>query len=508
MGSDDGTADAGAGPLADPSVSPAGGVKPFRRAGRTRSVAVAKPAVSADGDVFVDYDAALSYLNNRANFERVRQDRIASDQFKLDRMRALAAALGDPQESLIIVHVAGSKGKGSTCEMLASCLDACGYTAGIFTSPHLVDARERVRVGGEMVGRDAFAAAMVAVRDAERTIEPVHGACTFFEVITALSLLVFAQQAVDVAVLEVGLGGRLDCTNIVRPTVVGLTSIQLEHTQILGDTLELIAAEKAGIMKPGVVAITLPQEEGVLAVFRSCAAACGAKLKVLGDEVVYSCRFESAHGRGPHPRVCVGEEGRGFEHLSVPLLGEHQAANCGLVLAILCELRDRGFKLPERSVAAGLERTPRRGRLEQIHPSPRIIIDGAHTPESVRATLRAAGSHLKYDSMVVVFGCASDKDVPGMLRELARGADKIIFTRSSLNPRAMDPDELATRFAEFDEAPMAQTAPTLKEAINAAGRAVQPTDVVLILGSFYLAGEAKALFDEKRAARGTPGGRS
>jgi dihydrofolate synthase/folylpolyglutamate synthase len=348
---------------------------------------------------------------------------------------------------------------------------------------------------------------MEAIRDAERAIEAEHGACTFFEVITAMGLLVFARQAVDVAVVEVGLGGRLDCTNIVRPAVVGLTHIQLEHTQILGDTLELIAAEKAGIMKPGVVAITVPQADGVLAVFRDKASLTGARLKLLGEDVVYSCRFESAHGRGPHPRVCVGEEGQGFEHLSVPLLGEHQAANCGLVLAILCELRERGFKLPERSVAAGLERTPRRGRLEQIHPSPRIVIDGAHTPDSVRATLRAAGAHLKYDSMVVIFGCASDKDVPGMLRELARGADKIIFTRSSLNPRAMDPADLAARFGEIEDAPMAQTEPTLKEAINAAARAVQPTDVVLILGSFYLAGEAKALFDEKRASRGPVGGR-
>lgn len=453
-----------------------------------------------EGDgVFVDYEAALGYLNNRTNFEKARQDRVLADQFKLDRMRALAGALGDPQDALTIVHVAGSKGKGSTCEMVASCLQACGYTPGLFTSPHLVDVRERVRIGGGPVSAAIFADAMGRVRDAERMIEADHGAATFFEIMTALGLLIFAEQAVDVAVLEVGLGGRLDCTNIVTPAVVGLTHIQLEHTQILGDTVEKIAGEKAGIMKPGVVAISVPQEEGVLGVFRERAAETGALFRVLGDEVVYSCRFEAAHGRGPHPRVCVGEEGKGFEHLSVPLLGEHQAANCGLALAILCELRGRGFKLPERSVAAGLERTPRQGRLEEIHAPPRIIVDGAHTPESVRATLRAAGAHLKYDSMVVVFGCASDKDVGGMLRELSRGADKVIFTKSSLNPRAMDPADLKEIFEALPDASMAQVAPTLKEAINAAGRAVQPTDVILILGSFYLAGEAKALFAEKKS---------
>ncbi len=461
-------------------------------------------AAFTEGDgVFVDYQAALQYLNNRTNLEKARQDRVLADQFKLDRMRALAAALGNPQDALTIVHVAGSKGKGSTCEMVASCLQACGYTTGLFTSPHLVDVRERVRIGQEMVSAAIFADAMARVRNAERQIEPDHGAATFFEIVTALGLLIFAEQAVDAAVMEVGLGGRLDCTNIVTPAVVGLTSIQLEHTQILGDTLEKIAAEKAGIMKPGVVAISVPQEEGVLGVFRAKAAEVGALFRLLGEEVVYSCRFESAHGRGPHPRVCVGEEGKGFEHLSVPMLGEHQAANCGLALAILCELRGRGFRLPERSVAAGLERTPRQGRLEEIHAPPRIIVDGAHTPDSVRATLRAAGAHLRYDSMVVIFGCASDKDVDGMLRELSRGADKVIFTKSSLNPRAMDPTDLKDRFEALPDASMAQVAPTLKDAINAAGRAVQPTDVILILGSFYLAGEAKALFAEKKTRAGS-----
>ncbi len=452
-----------------------------------------------------DYEGALAYLNNRPNFETVRQDRVLADQFKLDRMRALAGALGDPQDALTVVHVAGSKGKGSTCEMVASCLQACGYTVGLFTSPHLVDVRERVRIGGRPVSKRIFADAMERVRAAEGAIEREHGQATYFEIITALALLIFAEQAVDVAVLEVGLGGRLDCTNIVKPTVVGLTHIQLEHTLILGDTVERIAAEKAGIMKPGVVAISTPQEDAVLGVFREKAAETGALFRVLGDEVLYSYRFESAHGRGPHPRVCVGEEGKGFEHLSSPMLGEHQAANCGLALAILCELRERGFNLPERPVAAGLERTPRNGRLEEIYGPPRIIVDGAHTPESVRATLRATGAHLKYDSMVVIFGCASDKNVPGMLRELARGADKIIFTKSSANPRAMDPAELKDIFESLPDTLMAQTEPTLKGAINAAARAVQPTDVILILGSFYLAGEAKALFAEKKSKAG--GGR-
>lgn len=456
---------------------------------------------SAD-EAVVNHRAAQEFLNTRTNFERVKQDRAMADQLKLDRMHALLTALGNPHHGMQIVHIAGSKGKGSTCEMLASCLQACGYTTGLFTSPHLVDVRERVRIGGEMVSREDFDRAVLRVRDAAASIEAAEGAATFFEALTAIGLLIFAEQAVDIAVLEVGLGGRLDCTNVVTPAVVGLTHIQLEHTQILGDTLELIAAEKAGIMKPGVVAITVPQDEAVLGVFRAKAQEIGADLKVLGEQVIYSCRFESAHARGPHPRVCVGEEGKGFEHLSVPLLGEHQAANCGLVLAILYELRTRGFKLPERSVAAGLERTPRRGRLEEIHNGPRVYIDGAHTPESVRSTLRAVGAHMKFDSMVVIFGCATDKNIDGMLDELVRGADKVIFTRAAGNPRAADPKDLRDRFEEREDRPMALVEPTLKDAINAAARAVARNDLILVTGSFYLAGEAKALFEQKKAKAG------
>jgi dihydrofolate synthase / folylpolyglutamate synthase len=451
-----------------------------------------------DAVPFVDHDAALAFLNSRTNLERVRQDRIVADAMKLDRMVALMASLGNVHHGLRVVHIAGSKGKGSTCEMVASCLQASGYTTGLFTSPHLVDVRERIRLGGEHVSEAVFGAALARVRAAADSIEPAHGACTFFEVMTALALVVFAEQAVDIAVLEVGLGGRLDCTNVVNPDVVGLTSIQLEHTEILGGTLELIAGEKAGIMKPGVVAISVPQEEPVLEVFRQRAAATGAELKVLGEDVVYSCRFEASHDRGPHPKVCVGEEGVGFEHLSVPLLGEHQAVNCGLALAILCELREKGFDLPERAVAAGLEHTPRHGRLEQVFDEPRVVVDGAHTPESVRASLRAVGAHMRYDSMVVVFGCAMDKNIDGMLAELVRGADKVIFTRSSLNPRAADPEGLAAAFAETPDAPMALSFPDLKEAINAAARSAGKHDIILVIGSFYLAGEAKAMFEAKR----------
>jgi dihydrofolate synthase/folylpolyglutamate synthase len=447
---------------------------------------------------FSTYSAALKYLGDRVNFERVRATRVNTDAFKLDRMRALLRELGDPQTAYATVHVAGSKGKGSTCEMVSSCMQACGSTVGLYTSPHLTDVRERARINGEPIDESGLIHCLSRCRDAARAIEGEHGDATYFELMTAMAFVHFAEQAVDLAVIEVGLGGRLDATNVIEPTVCGITSIQLEHTEILGTDLETIAGEKAGIMKPGVPVVSVPQAKEVLEVFRARAEGVGCPLHVLGKDIDYSSRFESSHGMGPHARVCVSTERSAYEHLAVPLMGEHQAPNCGLALAIVDRLRAAGFDAPERDVARGLAETPRRGRMDLVWNEPRIMVDGAHTGQSVQALVRAIGAHLRCDSMVVIFGCPADKDLDQMLEEIGRGADKIIFTKSTDNPRAMDPSELRRRFEELT-GKMAQVEPTVKDAINTAARAVGRDDLVLVTGSFWLAGEAKALLDAKRS---------
>ncbi len=446
-------------------------------------------------ELFVDHEAALSFLNAQENFERARPKGAGGQEsFKLQRMHALLGVLGDPHLAVPCVHIAGSKGKGSVCSMLSGCLQASGYTTGVFTSPHLVDERERIQLSGESVSEQEFDRALAKCRDACSQIIDEHGSPTYFELLTASAFVVFAEQAVDLAVIETGMGGRLDSTNVVEPVVVGLTAIHLEHTEVLGDTLAQIAGEKAGIIKRGVPAISVPQPDEVLTVFRQSAQNASATLKVLGEEIVYTYRFQASATRGPHPRVCVGAMPGGYEHLSVPLLGEHQAGNCGLVLAILLELIERGFDLPERRVIAGLAQSSTAGKLEPVLAQPRIYIDGAHTPESVHETLRAAGAHLEYDSLVVVFGCNRDKRVQEMVDELERGADKVIFTRSSATPRAMDPDQLRDMFLENKKYPgMVHVESCVKDAINSAARAVTGHDLILVLGSFYLAGEVKSL---------------
>ncbi|MGV6813604.1 MAG: bifunctional folylpolyglutamate synthase/dihydrofolate synthase [Phycisphaerales bacterium] len=449
---------------------------------------------------FVNHAAAVEFLESRVNVERTRPSKIEPSVWKLDRMRAMLGELGNPHDQLQIVHIAGSKGKGSVCMMLESTLEACGYTTGVFTSPHLIDVRERVRVAGMPIGEDEFRFALERCRDASAAVEHEHGKATYFELLTALAFVVFADQAVDAVVLETGIGGELDCTNVVTPMICGLTSIHLEHTQVLGDTLGAIARQKAGIMKPGVMAISLDQHEEAMGVFESVADERGAVLRVLGKDIEYSSRFQSGVGGGPRCLVCVGDEGVGFEHIAVPLLGAHQAENCGLVLAILLELRDRGYAISERAVASGLEQMDRHGRLECICQRPRIYVDGAHTPESVRGTLSAIGAHLEYDSLILVFGCAGDKDVAGMFKEVERGADKVLFTKASGNPRAMDPQALCERFREHHRV-MCESRACVKDAINAAAMAVTGNDLIVLIGSFYVAGEGKRLLEERRAKR-------
>lgn len=459
-----------------------------------------KAARTSKSQGFSRYEDALDFLHNRPNFERTRPT--SSEALKLDRTRALLRELGDPQHGVKTVHVAGSKGKGSTVEMTAAMLAGCGYAVGVFTSPHLIDVRERVRINEHPIAPEDFRIAMGQVARAVESIKRRHGEATYFEVMTALGLAYFAEQAVDVAVIEVGLGGRLDSTNVINPEVAAVTEIQLEHTQILGSTLGQIAREKAGIFKPGVPALSVPQKPEVLEVFREVAESVVCPLRVLGREVDYSSRFESSPELGPHARVSVVSKRSNYEHMPVPLKGEHQAKNCGLALAILDTLRERGFDCPEREVAVGLSRTSNAGRMEKVWSRPTIILDGAHTPESVEALIKALGAHMRYDSMVMVFGCSSDKPIDAMLAKVALGADKVIFTRAADSPRSVQPAELMRRFGE-NTGKMIQVEPTLAGALHSASRAVARDDIIVVTGSFYLVGEAKKYLQDLRS-KGKP----
>jgi dihydrofolate synthase/folylpolyglutamate synthase len=367
----------------------------------------------------------------------------------------------------------------------------------MYSSPHLVDLRERITIDNHMISYADMADVFKRIAE----VEPEFGnesPLTFFEILTAAAFIYFAEQAVDVVVLETGLGGRLDCTNCVTPLVTAITGVSMDHTQLLGDSLDAIAREKAGIFKPGVPALSIQQDEEAADALRDVAEKTGCTLEFTGEELDFSYRFEANRELGPHTRVCLTTDQSRFEHLPVPLRGEHQAHNCGLALAILDKLKAHGFVLPEAKVIEGLAATYLPGRMEEVHHQPRVILDGAHNAASITALTKSLGAHISYDSLVMIFGCGQDKDVTGMLKQIALGADKIIFTRARNNPRAEEPEDLLRRFSDLSPK-MAQTAPSLEAALKLAGRAVSREDLIVVTGSFYLVGEASKYFNDAKA---------
>jgi len=435
------------------------------------------------------YDAALKYLFAQTDYEQMRRVRYNSDTFSLTRMRGLLKRVGDPHKSLPCVHIAGTKGKGSTATMLAEMLRACGHRVGLYTSPHLVDIRERIRVNGTVITQAALTRTLNKL--APHVARMGENKPTFFEIFTAVAFCHFDEEEVDVAVLETGLGGRLDSTNVVKPLVVGLTSISVDHTAQLGTTVEDIAGEKAGVLKPGVTAVSVPQVPAAKTVLKAAAKRCRTPLLFTGENIDFSYRFESSRETGPQTRICLTTPQSQFEHLPVPLMGEHQALNCGLALALLDQLKAKGLAVDDRAAVRGLSRVELPGRMEMVRESPRILVDGAHNPASIEALMRAIGQYIPYDSMVVVFGCAADKDIRGMIEQITRGADKAIFTRYD-SPRAARPEDLAEVYEECSGR-TAQVAQGLREAVNIANNAVTREDLTCITGSFYLVGEAKKL---------------
>jgi dihydrofolate synthase / folylpolyglutamate synthase len=463
-----------------------------RGAGTTKT----SPVAEAPNNGINSYSKALRFLASLNDIERLRIVRYNTQNFDLDRMRTLLRRLGNPQDSFKSVHVAGTKGKGSTCTMIASMLQATGYRVGLYTSPHLVDVRERICINGEMISQSEFAH---LVRLMEPIIRRMKPAPSYFDVLTAIAFKYFEDKKVDIAVVETGLGGRLDSTNVIKPEVTAITSISKDHMAQLGPTISRIAEEKAGIFKAGIPAITVVQDPEAEVVLKRVADKVGAPLDITGKSIEFSYRFESSRMLGPHNRVCLTTPNSRFEHLAVPLFGEHQAINCGLALSVIDRLKVRGMAISDARAMEGLAKTTISGRMEMLSQTPRVIADGAHNAASLDALIRAIGQHIPYDSMVVIFGCCADKDVAGMLERIAAGADKVIFTRVN-NIRSADPAELSARYIE-QYGKMAQVAPTLADAMAIAHRAVTKEDLICITGSFYLVGEAKKLFAAKNPAK-------
>lgn len=451
-----------------------------------------KPKPTA-GDIRT-FRSAVGYLDSLTNHERGPSAQYTASNFSLARTTRLLSALDKPHRDFRSVHIAGTKGKGSTATMLAAMVRGCGIKVGLYTSPHVLNIRERIVVDGKKISEAAFAkviAAVAKITTKARVLSP-----TYFEVLTAAAFKHFADVEVELAVVETGLGGRLDATNVLLPEVVGLTSISYDHIPQLGSDLQSIAREKAAVMKKGVPVVSSPQRSDVTALFRELAIETGAPLHFSNEGVDFSYRFEFSRASGRHARICMTTPNSRFEHLQVPLFGEHQATNCCLALNILDRLKDCGFAIDDHAAMSGLSEVRLLGRMEMISEVPRILVDGAHNAASINALMRAIGQHIQYDSMIVIFGCQKDKDIAGMLNRIQVGADKVIFT-SSRTARSADATELAAHYNEHS-GKMSQVARNVEEAIRIATSAITREDLICITGSFYLVAEAMRKYRSKR----------
>ena len=440
---------------------------------------------------FNTYKQAINYLFDRTDYEKQQNLRYNVTTFDLKRMEKLLSLLGNPHKKIHTAHIAGTKGKGSVATMLSRMLEANDYSVGLYTSPHVVTLHERIAVDDNMITESELLGLLNRAHAAIEKVAKTDPA-TFFELMTALAFMHFADKKVDIAIIETGMGGRLDSTNVVSPKVVGITSLSIDHQLQLGNDIASIAKEKAGIFKRGVPAVSVLQEPDAMTVLQTQAANTKTPLSVTGKDIDFSYRFETSREHGPHTRICLNTPTSKFDHLRVPLHGRHQAINCGLALAMLDKLKASGYEIDNDKATQGLHTVSLPGRMEMICEDPRILIDAAHNAASIRMLIQAVGQNIPYDSMVVIFGCNGDKDVEGMLRQLQYGADKVIFTRSS-SPKAVSPQELGDMYTEIC-GKMYQTALSLGEALRLAQSAVGREDLICITGSFYLIGQAKVRY--------------
>lgn len=441
----------------------------------------------------MNYAQALAYLDGFVNFERNVPTRATRAQITLERVRELAARLDNPQERFRSLHVAGTKGKGSTCAFAESILSAAGLKVGLYTSPHLQNVRERIRIGARMIPESDFARLLEGCVPAlEQMRKPPKGERrpTYFEVLTHLAFAWFAEQKVDVAVVEVGLGGRLDATNILTPVACGITNISLDHQAILGDTLDLIAREKAGILKPRVPVVLGPQTSEALAALEEMAKSAGAPCELAGREWEFGRRLADDGRRRVFPGAYAILPGGARREADLGLRGAFQADNW----AVAVRLADlffisRGERVPDAAVRTGSRHVVWPGRMEEA--APRVFLDGAHNDHSLKSVLDELRAQYGVAApMTVLFACARDKDSQAMLKVLAE-ADiaHLVFTQSE-SSRARDPRELA---AEWKAATGRDAAviPACSDAFAEARRQAGPDGVVLVAGSLYLVGALK-----------------
>ncbi|HEY7348579.1 MAG TPA: folylpolyglutamate synthase/dihydrofolate synthase family protein [Ktedonobacterales bacterium] len=422
---------------------------------------------------------------------------VSDGEGSLNRERALLALLDNPQRAYKITHVAGTKGKGSVSAMLAAILRAAGVQVGLYTQPDLHTWHERIRINQQIITENEALQALPRLKDALARIDLAPGDYLTYEVVTALAFLAFREAHVEHAVIEVGLGGRLDATNVVEPAVTVITSISYDHMAVLGATLSEIAREKGGIIKPGVPLVCSAQASEAVGVITRICAERGAPLLRVGPVGTAGCSYWY------QPRAVESERQWGdvqtplrtYQNLELRLLGTHQLENATAAIAAAEQLGSAGAALDEAAIRRGLQEVSWPGRLQVVRRQPWIVIDGAHNADSFARLFAALRRHFAFERLILVLGVMADKDLPGIMREIERAGVTQAFVTAMAHPRAAAPDKLAhllsVRAPQIAIHTHAESAAALSDALSAAG----PHDLLCVAGSLALAGEALRWFN-------------
>ena len=425
------------------------------------------------------YNLALDYLYSFVDYSLKHASELAKADFSLDRMFALMDALGEPQNAYPIIHVAGTKGKGSTSALCASALQAAGCKVGLYTSPHLADYCERIQIDASPLAHGQLVALVDEVRPAVARVPKL----TTFEITTAIGFLAFARAGVDAAVVEVGLGGRLDATNVATPRVSVITSLSMDHTAVLGSTLAKIAGEKAGIIKEGIPVVSSPQKAEALDVLERVARERSASLTLVGRDVKFA--FVSSSLDGQH-FIIHNSEFR-ITNYEIPLLGQHQMINAATAYAAL---QASGLAVSDESIQKGFSQVKWPARFEVARREPPVIFDSAHNDDSFARLRETLETYFPGRPVYLIFGASEDKNIPGMFREMKPKIKKLIATRAD-HPRALEVEKI---LGLADQAQVKNEAATPVSAALARALELSAKDgsIVLSAGSMFVTAEVMA----------------
>ncbi len=438
-----------------------------------------------------NYDTALDYLYSFVDYSLTKQLRYSAEKFNLQRMRDLMEKMGNPHQNYPVVHIAGTKGKGSTSVLIAAVLQGAGYKVGLYTSPHLHDYCERIQINQIPISHQELIRQVNAIKPAVASIPEI----TTFEITTAIGFQCFAEQKVDIAIVEVGLGGRLDATNVVTPILSVITSLSYDHMNILGDTIEKIAGEKGGIIKKSIPVVIAPQGfPEVNSVLAEIANKNDSKIVFVEEEYTYTSQFHSLEGQ----RFSLSKLTQAKQepvNYTISLLGYHQIENAATARAALDVINTRGFQISEDNVVDGFRSAYWPCRFEIIKKNPLIILDSAHNVDSAIKLQATVKEYLKNKKITLIFGASEDKNIRGMFEVLFPVVDDIIVTKS-IHPRAFEPENLAEIASQLKrDATITQS---IEEALELI-REKSTHGVVLITGSIFVAAAAKEILTQEKS---------